>query len=79
MAATLWFSQIKYGGSTPFPRLEQLEKPFGIPLLAATQWEIVEQAVHVIRPARDKLVREAGQGDAVRKDDTSMRVLCLGA
>jgi transposase len=46
-------------------------------LLNATQWEIVEEAAEVIKPARDELVRQAAQGEVVHNDDTSMRVLRL--
>jgi hypothetical protein len=62
---------------TPFYRLEQLEDQLGIPLPAATQWEIVEEAAQVIRPARDELIRQAAQGTVVHNDDTGMRVLML--
>jgi hypothetical protein len=48
-----------------------------IPLPAATQWEIVEEAAQVIKPARDELIRQAAQGTVVHNDDTSMRVLRL--
>lgn len=44
---------------------------------AATQWEIVEEAAEVIKPARDELVRLAAQGDVLHNDDTGMRVLRL--
>jgi hypothetical protein len=61
----------------PFYRLEQLEGQLGIPLPAATQWEIVEEAAELIQPARDELIRQAAQGEVVHNDDTSMRVLRL--
>ena len=70
-------AQLKYGSGTPFYRLEQLEEQLGIPLPAATQWKIVEQAAHPIKPARDELIRQAAQGEVVHNDDTSMRVLRL--
>ena len=70
-------AQLKYGSGTPFYRLEQLERHLGIPLPAATQWEIVEEAAEVIKPARDELVRQAAQGEVMHNDDTSMRVLRL--
>ncbi len=70
-------AQLKYGAGTPFYRLEQLEKQMGIPLPAATQWEIVEEAAQLIKPARDELIRQAAQGTVVHNDDTSMRVLRL--
>jgi transposase len=70
-------AQLKYGSGTPFYRLEQLERHLGIPLPAATQWEIVEEVAEVIKPARDELVRQAAQGEVLHNDDTSMRVLRL--
>ncbi len=50
-------AQLKYGSGTPFYRLEQLEKQLGIPLPAATQWEIVEEQAELIKAARDELIR----------------------
>lgn len=76
-SAAAMIAQLKYGSGTPFNRLEQLEKQLGIPLPAATQWEIVEKAAHPIKPARDELIRQAAQGEVVHNDDTSMRVLRL--
>ena len=76
-SAAAMIAQLKYGSGTPFYRLEQLAKQLGIPLPAATQWEIVEQAAQLIKPARDELIRQAAQGEVVHNDDTSMRVLRL--
>jgi hypothetical protein len=45
--------------------------------LAATQWEVVEEAAELLKPARDELIRQAAQGEVVHNDDTSMRVLRL--
>ena len=75
--AAAMIAQLKYGAGTPFYRLEQLESQLGIPLPAATQWEIVEEAAQVIKPARDELIRQAAQGTVVHNDDTGMRVLML--
>jgi transposase len=75
--AAAMIAQLKYGSGVPFNRLEQLERHMGIPLPAATQWEIVEEAAEVIRPVRDELIRQAAQGEVVHNDDTSMRVLRL--
>ena len=44
-------AQLKYGSGVPFYRLEKLEGQLGIPLPAATQWEIVEEVAEVIKPA----------------------------
>src|SRR5713101_6339211 len=75
--AAAMIAQLKYGSGTPFYRLEQLEGQMGIPLPAATQWEVVEEAAELIKPARDELIRQAAQGEVVHNDDTSMRVLRL--
>src|ERR1700689_4437002 len=75
--AAAMIAQLKYGAGTPFNRLEQLEAQMGIPLPAATQWEIVEEAAQPLKPARDELIRQAAQGTVVHNDDTGMRVLML--
>ena len=75
--AVAMIAQLKYGSGTPFYRLEQLEGQLGIPLPAATQWEVVEEAAELLKPARDELIRQAAQGEVVHNDDTSMRVLRL--
>jgi hypothetical protein len=75
--AAAMIAQLKYGSGVPFNRLEQMEKLLGIPLPAATQWEVVEEAAEVVKPARDELIRQAAQGEVLHNDDTSMRVLRL--
>jgi transposase len=75
--AAAMIAQLKYGSGTPFNRLEQLESQLGIPLPAATQWEIVEEAAQPLKPALDELIRQAAQGTVVHNDDTGMRVLRL--
>ena len=42
---------LKYGMGLPFNRLERLEGGLGVPLPAATQWEIVENSGHQLEPA----------------------------
>jgi transposase len=76
-SAAAMIAQLKYGSGMPFYRLEQLERQLGIPLPAATQWEIVDEAAELLRPARDELIRQAAQGEVLHNDDTSMRVLRL--
>jgi transposase len=75
--AAAMIAQLKYGSGIPFYRLERLEDQLGIPLPAATQWEIVEEAAEVVKPARDELIRQAAQGEVLHNDDTGMRVLKL--
>jgi transposase len=73
--ASAMIAQLKYGSGIPFYRLEQLESQLGIPMPAATQWEVVEEAAEVIKPVHDELIRQAAQGEVLHNDDTSMRVL----
>jgi transposase len=75
--AAAMIAQLKYGNGVPFYRLEQLEGQLGIPLPAATQWEIVEEATELVKRAREELIRQAAQGEVMHNDDTSMRVLRL--
>lgn len=75
--AAAMIAQLKYGSGIPFHRLERLESQLGIPLPAATQWEIVEEAAEVLQPVRDELIQQAAQGEVLHNDDTSMRVLKL--
>ena len=69
--------QMKYGSGIPFYRLEQLEELMGIPLPASTQWEIVEEAAEIMKPAQEELIRQAAESGILHNDDTSMRVLRL--
>jgi hypothetical protein len=68
-------AQLKYGSGVPFYRMEKLESQLGIPLPAATQWEIVEDVAAILKPAHDECIRQAAQGEVMHNDDTSMRVL----
>ena len=68
---------LKYGAGLPFNRIERLERGMGIPLPAATQWEIVERAAGKMEPAYDELVYQAAQGDVLHNDDTTAKILEL--
>ena len=74
-------AQLKYGSGMPFNRLEDLERRLGVPdpegAPASTQWEIVEEAANLLKPAHEELIRRAAQGDIFHNDDTSMKVLKL--
>ena len=76
-SAAAMIAQLKYGTGMPFYRLEHMEQNLGIPLPASTQWEIVEEAAELLKPARDELIRQAAQGEVLHNDDTSMKVLAL--
>ena len=69
---------LKYGMGLPFNRLERLQDGLGIPLPAATQWEIVAQTAGVLSPALREMIRLAAQGQVLHNDDTTMKVLALG-
>ena len=68
---------LKYGCGLPFNRVERLEGDLGIPLPAATQWEVVYRAAALLDPAYRELVRQAAQGEVVHNDDTTMKILDL--
>lgn len=77
--ATSMVGLLKYGCGVPFHRIETLQRGLGIPLPAATQWELVRDALPQLRPAWDELIRQAAQGEVMYTDDTAMRVLALTA
>jgi len=66
---------LKYGTGLPFHRLETLQESLGVPLAAATQWEIVEEAARACAPAHEELQRQAARGDVLHNDDTKMKIL----
>lgn len=68
---------LRYGTGVPFNRLKGLEKSFGIPLSASTQWDVVERASKKIARAYTALIVEAAQGDVLHNDDTPMKILEL--
>jgi len=68
---------LKYGSGMPFYRLKNLQRNLGIPLPAATQFEIVEKKALDIEPVYAQLQKQAAQGDVIRNDDTTMKILSL--
>jgi len=75
--AVAMIALLKYGTGVPFNRMKRLETQLGIPLPAATQWELMEPAAGSLEPVLDELIRQAGQGSVVHNDDTGMRILKL--
>lgn len=61
----------------PFYRLAGLQTQFGMPLPASTQWDMVEQAAALLKPAYEELIRQAAQGQVLYNDDTAVRILSL--
>jgi len=76
--ATAMIALLKYGCGLPFHRIEKLQRNLGIPMPAATQWELVAAAADTLRATRHELIRQAAQGEVVHNDDTTMKVLAFG-
>jgi transposase len=77
MTAVAMIALLKYGTGMPFHRMERLETQLGIPLPAATQWELMEAAAKQIRRVLEEFILQAAQGSVMHNDDTSMRILKL--
>jgi len=75
--AVAMIALLKYGTGMPFKRLERLQAQLGMPLPAATQWELMAAAANPLRLALAELIRQAAQGRVLHNDDTSMRILRL--
>jgi len=75
--AVAMIALLKYGTGVPFQRLERLQKQLGMPLSAATQWDLMAAAAELIRAALEELIRQAAQGSVMHNDDTGMRILRL--
>ena len=75
--ATSMVGLLKYGCGLPFHRIEVLQRGMRIPLPAATQWELVRDALPQFVPAWDELLRQAAQGEVLYNDDTTMKILAL--
>lgn len=75
--AAAMIALMKYGCGMPFHRLQRLHDGMGLPLPAATQWEVVQRAAATIAPAFAELVSQAAQGEVLHNDDTTARVLGL--
>jgi len=68
---------LKYGTGLPFHRLEGLQASLGLPLPAATQWDIVHDLAKRIEPVYEELIRQAAQGEVLFNDDTTIKILEL--
>jgi transposase len=70
-------SLLKYGNGFPFYRLENLQKEFGIPLPATTQWELAEGVGNIGFPIYRELIDQGAQGEVIHNDDTGVKILSL--
>jgi len=76
-SATSMVGLLKYGAGLPFNRIEKLQQGMGIPLPAATQWDLVQAAAKTLTPAHEELLNQAAQATVLYNDDTTMKVLQL--
>ena len=49
---------LKYGSGVPFYRMQRLESHLGIPLAAATQWQLVSEAAATLEPVGEELIED---------------------
>jgi transposase len=68
---------LRYGSGLPFHRIEKLQESLGVPLPAATQWELVETLAQEAAPVYQTLIARAAQGQLLHNDDTTMTVQSL--
>jgi transposase len=68
---------LRYGTGLPSYRLERLQASLGIPLPAATQWEIARDSAGLLVPVHVEFIRQAAQGELFHNDDTTMRILAM--
>jgi hypothetical protein len=57
--ATSMVALLKYGTGLPFNRIETLQAGMGIPLAAATQWDLVRGGAKNAAPAHEELLNQA--------------------
>lgn len=76
-SATSMVALLKYGTGLPFHRIETLQAGMGIPMPAATQWDLVNTGATTIACAHEELINQAAQSRVVYNDDTTMKVLQL--
>ena len=65
-SAAAIIEQLRYGKGVTFNGLERLEGNLGIPLPAASQWELVNERAEWIWPAFEELIRQAAQTEVAR-------------
>ena len=68
---------MRYGAGLPMYRMDQWQTHFGVPLPAATQWELIEATAPTPALIYDALIGVAAQGRLLHHDDTTMRVHSL--
>lgn len=68
---------LRYGMGVPLNRLAAIQRLFGVPLPASTQWEVVRDRLPDLWPVYDELVALAANGQVLHNDDTYVKILEL--
>jgi len=76
-SATAMVALMRYGTGMPFHRLEQVQADMGVPVPAATQWDLAQDGAKKVQEAFEELVDAAAQSRLVHNDDTHMPVVEL--
>jgi transposase len=75
--AAAMLAVLRYGSGLPLNRIAKLQAGMGVPLPAATAWDVIEKLADRIHPAYTELIQQAAQGDVIHNDDTNMKVQTL--
>lgn len=70
-------SLLRYGAGLPMYRLGKWQHHFGVPLPAATQWELIVSVSPIPALVYEAMLDLAAQGEVLHNDDTHMRVQSL--
>jgi len=76
-SACAMVATLRYGYGMPMNRLSHFQKSLGVPLGVGTQWELIERSAGAGRPAFERLLDEAAQGELFHNDDTGMKILSV--
>jgi PAS domain-containing protein len=68
---------LRYGMGMPLFRIQKFQQSFGVPLPAATQWDLLWAAALLLMPILECLIARAAQAWLFYHDDTRMKVLSL--
>jgi hypothetical protein len=68
---------LRYGCGLPMNRIEQMQRDYGIPLPAGTQWGLLVVYVGEIAPIWPEFIRQAADGEVLCNDDTVARILSI--
>ena len=66
-----------YSLGLPFHRLEGAQRFLGVPVPAATQWEVVRDHLPCVMPVYDVLASLAADAPVLHNDDTYVKILSL--